>query len=231
MGGKREEATNRLPVGDAGETEPACGSSAAPGMSGPMRRWISTIGAMLYLFSCSSGNDGAGGTGAIWRCRINPTSGGQLCDCKLGGNSTDYPETSCPPSNYKCCESRTAAESYDGIQTCTCWNPEDIPDCQGAAPIVPLCPTSGSANTGGSTGSSVGWCCATSGTVCLCRDDQSLPCSYDLSCPATHTCCIAGPDQDGNHCSCYSDTYLAQVGMTCAERADPGETLVPSCPN
>jgi len=77
-----------------------------------------------------------------------------------------------------------------------------------------------------------GWCCATTGDVCLCRDDQLLPCGYNgLNCPASHTCCVQGPDSDGNHCGCYTDDYVSIGNRTCGELAqDPGETIVSYCP-
>lgn len=206
-----------------------------------MRRIIQAlvpIGGFIAVVACSSDDSDDRGNGrARWRCATSETAQGIYCEClsasdeeltDAGYDPSQFALSSCPTSDYKCCESRSEAQSTDGVPSCICWNPETIPFCDGEVPIVDSCPGGPPDNE---KPSDTGWCCATSGGVCLCRDDQPLPCEYETSCPQTHECCIAGPDSDGNHCSCYSDQYLSQVSMTCEERADSGEAVVSRCPN
>ena len=206
-----------------------------------MRRLVQTfipIGGFFAVVACSSDDSGdAGGNGnARWRCGTSETAAGIYCEClsasdeqltEAGYDPAQFSLNSCPTSNYKCCESRSATQSTDGVPSCICWNPETIPFCDGEVPMVDSCPAG---RPDDQNPPETGWCCAVSSGVCLCRDDEPLPCAYELSCPQTHACCIAGPDSEGNHCACYSDQYLTQVSMTCEERAD-GEAIVSRCPN
>jgi len=100
--------------------------------------------AMALSFSCSSSDEGSA---KDWRCYVSYTDEGAYCECRFAepGKHSDENEaafdmTTCPRTSYKCCETRTMADSWNGRETCVCWNPEAIPACRGRDPIVSACP-------------------------------------------------------------------------------------------
>jgi hypothetical protein len=107
------------------------------------------MGLCLVIACAASDEKPAPAEDRTWRCYTNPTAEGVYCECRFasdaeleseGLNPASFAEDSCPPSNYKCCETYSRAEAYDGIESCICWNPETVPFCNGKAPMVLRCP-------------------------------------------------------------------------------------------
>jgi hypothetical protein len=114
-------------------------------------RWVLAAAAMTIApLSCGddggNGNPSSSSSSLSWRCYVSPVGG---CECKLatdeeleaaGYDKSSFPDSSCPVTSYKCCESREKGAYFDGTKTCVCWNPQSIPFCDGTNTIVPKCP-------------------------------------------------------------------------------------------
>lgn len=194
------------------------------------------LSSSLLYGSCggSSSASSASAPAARWICFDSPSSSGSYCECgwmtdqQFEARALDVePLSACPTSSHLCCGRYATGEAFSDVEACICWNPGSAVGCEGAVEVVATCPTP---STGAPIPEEPGWCCGPSGNVCLCRDDVNPPCEV-TACPPTHTCCIAGSDPDGQYCTCYTDTYLSELSMTCEERAAPGEILVDHCPD